>query len=261
SPEITPTGKRFWRYRYRISGKENIFAAGEWCQAPIGETPEEGKARQESGCLTLAEARVARLTWRAQVKAGQHPRLVRVAKRLIAAQSAAITFEAVTQEFIVRKGRGWSESYRRHFNSFMKHDVFPAIGALPIATLAAAHIRAVLEKVADRGAHAQVQAGRSYIGQVFRCAVSVEKAATDPTPLLRGAFDSVEVNHYPILTKATMGPFLRAVVKARPDRKTEIALRLLLLTMLRTVELRGGWWHEIDEHHAEWRIEAARMKM
>ena len=29
SLEISPTGNRFWRYRYRINGKENLFAAGE----------------------------------------------------------------------------------------------------------------------------------------------------------------------------------------------------------------------------------------
>jgi len=73
SLEISPSGNRFWRYRYRINGKENLFAAGEWCQAPIGETPEQAADRQQAGRLTLAEARQARVTWRGQVKAGQHP--------------------------------------------------------------------------------------------------------------------------------------------------------------------------------------------
>ena len=42
SIEVSPSVKvgepvrKYWRYRYRINGKENIFAAGEWCQAPIG---------------------------------------------------------------------------------------------------------------------------------------------------------------------------------------------------------------------------------
>src|SRR4029077_15726432 len=38
-------------------------------------------------------------------------------------------------------------------------------------------------------------------------------------------------------------------------------VRLLLLTMLRTVELRDGWWIEIDFDHADWRIPPERMKM
>ena len=95
--EIAPSGQRYWRYRYRIAGKENLFAAGEWCVAPIGETREQAADRQQGGRLTLAEARHARVTWRGQVKSGQHPRLVRAARQLIASQSAASTFKAVPQ--------------------------------------------------------------------------------------------------------------------------------------------------------------------
>ena len=28
--EIRPTGTKLWRYRYRIAGKENVFAIGEY---------------------------------------------------------------------------------------------------------------------------------------------------------------------------------------------------------------------------------------
>jgi hypothetical protein len=28
--EIRPTGAKLWRYRYRIEGKENVFALGEY---------------------------------------------------------------------------------------------------------------------------------------------------------------------------------------------------------------------------------------
>jgi hypothetical protein len=112
SLEISPSGNRFWRYRYRINGKENIFAAGKWCQAPIGETLEQAADRQQGGRLTLAQARHARVTWRGQVKAGHHPRLVRAARRLIASQSAASTFRAVAGEFVERRGGKCDDSHR-----------------------------------------------------------------------------------------------------------------------------------------------------
>lgn len=44
-------------------------------------------------------------------------------------------------------------------------------------------------------------------------------------------------------------------------RTTVIALRLMLLTFVRTVELRAAQWAEIDLDRAEWRIPAERMKM
>jgi integrase len=263
SLEISPTGNRFWRYRYRINGKENIFAAGEWCVAPIGETAEQAADRQQGGRLTLAEARHARVTWRGQVKAGQHPRLVRAARQLLASQSAASTFKAVTQEFVERRGSKWGDSHRRHFVRFMESDAYPEIGDLPIASLGPGHVLAVLQKVEAREAYSVAHLGRGYMGQVFRYAVAGHKATQDPTKALAGALTKAETKHHPPLARDEIGPFLRAVeTKANANRQTEIAVRLLLLTMTRTVELRTGWWHpEIDLVRAEWRIPPDRMKM
>ncbi|MBL8526923.1 MAG: DUF4102 domain-containing protein, partial [Burkholderiales bacterium] len=47
--EIRPTGAKLWRYRYRIAGKENVFAAGEYAQAPDSETPKQAQARRDAG--------------------------------------------------------------------------------------------------------------------------------------------------------------------------------------------------------------------
>ncbi|MCQ4234238.1 Arm DNA-binding domain-containing protein, partial [Pseudomonas stutzeri] len=52
--EIRPTGAKLWRYRYKIEGKENVFALGEY--------PEMG----------LADARAERDKARALVKQGRH---------------------------------------------------------------------------------------------------------------------------------------------------------------------------------------------
>lgn len=71
--EVRPTGAKLWRYRYRIAGKENVFAVGEYVQAPTGETKEQAQARRNAGMLTLAEARARREECRALVKQGIHP--------------------------------------------------------------------------------------------------------------------------------------------------------------------------------------------
>jgi integrase len=262
SLEISPSGNRFWRYRYRINGKENLFAAGEWCQAPIGETPEQAADRQQGGRLTLAEARHARVTWRGQVKAGQHPRLVRAARQLIASQSAASTFRAVTQEFVERRGSKWGDSHRRHFVRFMENDAYPDIGDLPISDLGPGHVLAVLQKVEAREAYSVARLGRGYLGQVFRYAVAGHKATQDPTRVLAGVLAKTETKHHPPLARDEIGPFLRAVeTKANANRQTELAVWLLLLTMTRTIELRAAQWAEIDLVRAEWRIPPERMKM
>ena len=95
--EIRPTGAKLWRYRYRIAGKENVFAAGEYAQAPNGETKKQAEARRNAGRLTLAEARIGREAWRGLVKQGIHPAHQRQADRLATHAENANTFEAVAR--------------------------------------------------------------------------------------------------------------------------------------------------------------------
>ncbi|MEA2813272.1 MAG: hypothetical protein QOI93_969, partial [Rhodospirillaceae bacterium] len=56
--EVSPAGGKHWRYRYELGGKEYLYALGEWCTAPDGETAEQTEARRAAGRFALAEARV-----------------------------------------------------------------------------------------------------------------------------------------------------------------------------------------------------------
>ena len=71
--EIAPSGGKRWRYRYRIDGKENLFALGEYCKAQSGETEDQAKERMKARRFTLAEARAERERCRGLVKQGIHP--------------------------------------------------------------------------------------------------------------------------------------------------------------------------------------------
>ncbi len=259
SVEVTSAGNKLWRYRYRIAGKENLFAAGEWCQAPIGETPEQATKRQQYGRMTLAEARQARVTWRGQVKAGQHPRLVRATVRLLATQSNAATFRALAEEFKTQRGSTWSARHRQRFDQIMRDDIFPELGDLPIAVVTPAHVLAALRKIEARGVGTVAATARSLTGQVCRFAIASHKATQDPTRALAGALAKHEIRNYPPLARDEIGPFVRAIDATSSNVQTKIAARLLLLTLVRTIELRGARWNEISGDL--WRIDPERMKM
>jgi integrase len=260
SLEISPSGNRLWRYRYRINGKENLFAAGEWCQALIGETTEQAADRQQGGRMTLAEARHARVIWRGQVKAGQHPRLVRATLRLLAAQSNAATFRALAEEFKTQRGSTWSARHRQRFDQIMRDDIFPELGDLPIAAVTPAHVLAALRKIETRGVGTVAATARSLTGQVCRFAIASHKATQDPTRALTGALAKHEIRNYPPLAREQIGPFLQAIETTGSNLQTKIAARLLLLTLVRTIELRGARWDEFPPGGL-WRIDSERMKM
>jgi integrase len=143
----------------------------------------------------------------------------------------------------------------------MERDAFPVLGDLSIARLMPAHMLTVLQTIEARGAMSWAHHGRSFLSAVFRYAVQTLKVPIDPMPSLRGALGKANGQHHNRLSKADIGPFMRGIrTEGRAERVTEIAVELLLLTMLRTVELRGGWWHEIDWAAELWRIPAERMK-
>ena len=80
--EVRPSGAKLWRYRYRIAGKENLFALGEY------------------PALGLADARTERDKARKMVKQGIHPAHNRQALLVAQVAENANSFEAVALEWI-----------------------------------------------------------------------------------------------------------------------------------------------------------------
>jgi integrase len=259
--EVRPTGAKLWRYRYRIAGKENVFAAGEYVQVPVGETDEQALARQYAGMLTLAEARAKRGEWKALVMQGIHPAQHRKMARIELSTRNASTFEAVAREWMGKKKEAWTPYYTRQVRRFLEADVFPVIGALPIRNVTAAHLLGILQQVEMRGAETVAVMLRQWISAVFRYAVATLRADTDPASALKGAIHRPRTKHAKPLSRTEIEAFAHALEAYGGYRTTVIALRLMLLTFVRTKELRAALWSEMDLDRAEWRIGANRMKM
>ena len=259
--EVRPTGAKLWRYRYRVGGKENVFAVGEYIQAPSGETNDQLKARRNAGMLTLSEARAQREVWRALVKTGIHPAHHRQARRTEQSGKNANTFDAVAREWIAKKKPGWTPYYLRQVERFLEADVFPYVGSLPIRDVTAAHLLEIVKRVEARGAETVALLIRQWSSAIFRYAVATLRAETDAAAALKGAIHRPKVKHHKPLSRDQIANFVKALDSYGGYRTTVIALRLMLLTFVRTVELRAAHWTEIDLDRAEWRIPAERMKM
>lgn len=241
--EVRPTGTKLWRYRYRIAGKENIFA--------IGEYPAVG----------LAQARAALLDAKNLVKQGIHPAHQRRLELLEVEQASACTFEAIAREWIDKKKPNWSPYYLRQVERFMSADVFPQIGKLPIRSVTAAHLLKIIQQIEKRGAATVAIQVRQWSSTIFRYAVSTLRADVDPAAALKGAIHRPKVTHAKPLSREQLADFIRALDSYAGYRATVLALRLMMLTFVRTVELRQALWVEFDLERAEWRIPAERMKM
>jgi len=240
--EVRPAGSKLWRYRYRIAGKENVFA--------IGEYPD----------LSLADARAKRDEARALVKQGLHPSHVRQAEKLENIADGGNTFKVIAQEFIEQKSRTWSEDYTGQFERAMTRNVYPRIGRLPIRQVTAAHILEIMRTIEKRGAPTFATRVRGWISQVFRFAAATMRVDADPAAVLVGAINVPEVEHAKPLEPVRITGFLKRLRKYRGRRTTCIALELLLLTFVRTVEIRRAEWADVDWEERIWKIPAYKMK-
>ena len=240
---VQPTGAKCWRYRYRIAGRENVFAIGEY------------------PAISLQQARAERDKARELVRTGVHPVAHRRAQNLVAASEAAETFEAIAKEWITKNKEGWSSYYLSQVETVLSQDVFPDIGRLPIKAVHAAHILAILKRVEKRGAPSIAFLIRQWASAIFRYAVVTLRADQDPAAALKGAVTKPRTKHKRALARSEIPELLVKVEASGSSPPIKIALRLLLLTFVRPKELRDAAWAEFDLDNAVWEIPEERMKM
>jgi hypothetical protein len=166
--EVKPSGSKLWRYRYRIAGRENLFAIGEY---PL---------------VSLADARKARDDARELIRQGRHPAHARQTERTRQINANALTFKAIAEEWIEKKRSRWAPYYLMQVERGMKKDIYPRIGRLPIRSVTAADVLAILDRATKRGAEVVALNLRQWCSQVFRYAVATLRADHDPASALRG---------------------------------------------------------------------------
>ncbi|MCY1522096.1 Prophage integrase IntS [compost metagenome] len=240
---MRPNGSKLWRYRYRLGGKENLFA--------IGAYPD----------VSLSEARIERDTARDHVRAGRHPSHVRQTEKAKQLAENRNTFKVVAEEWIEDRLGQRAETYRGQCRRAFANDVYPAIGRMPMREITAAQILVILNKMAERGAVTLALQIRQWISAVFRYGVATLRADADPAAALKGAIQRRPINHSRAMSQKELAEYLAAVDRYRGHRGTVIALKLLPMLFTRTVELRCAQWSEFDLDGALWEVPAERMKM
>lgn len=240
---VSPSGTKSWRYKYRLSGKENLFSLGQY--------PEVG----------LAEARSQLAKAKALVVQGIHPLTKKISEKLNTSAKNESTFKVVAESWLQTKVGNCSPYYCRQIETALIKDVLPAIGALPIQDVKPLHVLELLKKVEKRGAPVLARQIKQWCTAVFNFAIVNLKCEHDPTTALKGAIVRPKVKHNLALNQGQIEDLLIRMRDFSPYRTTAIAIELLMHTFVRTVELRKAEWSEFDLDLGEWKIPAERMKM
>jgi len=243
---ILASGAKLWRLAYRFNGKQKTLALGSY------------------PTVTLQKARQGRDDARTLLADGLDPSVQKRQEKVAARLGGEATFKALALEYLNNQRHALSPYYADQLQRRLERDVFPSLGRRPIADIDALELLEMLRKVEKRGALEQAKRIKQTCGQVFRYAVITRRAKHDPTSGLKGALKpNGRQQHHRTMPRDELPDFLRALDTYDGDPRTAIALRLIVLTFVRTTELRAARWEEfegLDGREPLWRIPAERMK-
>jgi integrase len=241
--EISPKGGKWWRFRYAFGGKANMLSLGVY--------PD----------VSLKDARERRDKARKLIANGIDPSEARKAGKVQTAAEAE-TFELITREWFAKFSANWSPGYAGDTIRRFEQNLFPWLGARPIAEITASELLAAIRRIEARGAVESAHRILQLTGQVFRYAVATGRAQRDISSDLKGAIPPAKEKHLASVTDPKeVTELLRVIETFKGSLVTFCALRLAPLVFVRPGELRQAEWTEIDIEKAEWRIAAEKMKM
>jgi len=242
---LHPSGSKYWRMKYRFIGKEKLLAFGVW--------PE----------VSLTEARKKRNEAKQLLKSGKDPSAAKKNLKVSQKVAQSNTFGSVTEEWLEIKQKEWKSPYFDDVKSSIEIHLLPDLSQRPIEDITSSEILSVLKKIEEQGKLEVASRSRQKCGAIFTYANLRQLCTSNPVSNLKGALASPKKNKFNSLSPKDLPQFLVKLDEYDGAIITKLALRFVLLTFARTVEIRFANWNEFDLEDEEpiWRIPEEKMKM
>ncbi len=244
---FVPTkGKKKWHFRFMVGDSQPRISLGVY--------PDIG----------LKDARQIRDEMRALVAKGIDPRAHRREAQRSALKAAENSFEAVYERWRDHKAlslRSGRQSTLSQLKRIFAKDVLPSVGHRSIFDVVRADLLDIIRKVEKRKALTTAEKLRTWFNQMFRWAmVELDLAANPAADLDIVAAPQAPVTHNPFIRMGQMPEFLEKLQAYGGAETTVLGLWLLLLTGVRTGELRYATPDQIDLGQGLWIIPADIVK-
>lgn len=246
---VLPNGTMSWRYRYRFAGKAKMLSLRGY--------PE----------VSLKQAREDRDELKKILQSGKDPSIFRrqAVKGKLDAQ--ANTFEWVAGAWHERWKVDKTPEHAERVWRRLELNIFPDVKNIPISEITAKALKQIIQKMEDRDATSMTRRVLNTCSQVFGYAVHEELIDINPAKNIDAklAFKTHVEKNFKRVTIKELPALLRSIDgygdEVAGTELTRLGLQLLAYTFVRTAELIGARWEEIDLEKGVWQIPAERMKM
>jgi integrase len=237
---VLPSGTVTFRYDYRLNGRRETLTLG----------------RYGAGGISLAMARELLLEARKSVQAGISPAIEKQrAKRRV---TAIKTFGAAMDAWLANARL--ADSTRAMRKHIIDRDILPVFRNRLLTEIQANDLRALCTKVKERGAPATAVQIRDIVKQVYVYAIAQGEKVENPTDSVSASSIATFTPKDRALSPLEIRLMLQQLESVATYPTIRLALRLVLLTLVRKSELIHATWDEVDFERKTWTIPKARMK-
>ena len=248
---ITPNGTKSWLFRFYWRDKQKRISFGVY------------------PAVDLKQARLKRQKAQELLAQGIDPRQ----QRRACGEAYAVTFAEYAKhwkDFKLKKLRagkpledkkGGRQGIPVQIERYMRMDMLPLLGNTPLMDITRMDVLAVQRKIEARGAYSIAEKVRGWLNELFRHAVAEGVIESNPAADLDiVALPQNPTKHNPCIRMAEMPELMAKLHHYQGARQTILGLKLLLMTGVRTGELRYAEPKQFDLDNALWSIPAEEVK-
>ncbi|HFW6820303.1 TPA: tyrosine-type recombinase/integrase [Escherichia coli] len=237
---VLTSGSVSFRYDYRINGRRETLVIGQYGRDGI----------------SLAEAREELIAAKKLLKAGQSPAAAKRdgIKKIRGAETFAVHTDSYMKHVIL------ADSTRAMKQAVIDRDILPVLGNKMMAEITTSMVRDLCDRIVERGGRATAVQAREIISSVYRHANDRGHGLFNPAADIKPSSIAIFKPRERTLTPEEIGLFFRTLDAIGAMGTMKMALKLVLITMVRKGEFTNATWDEIDFKKWTWTIPSDRMK-
>lgn len=152
--EVSPSGGRWWRLKYRYGGKEKRLSLGVYPDVSL----RDARERRDEARKLLAN----------DIDPSEHRQAQKAAKE----DRAANSFEVVAREWHAKHQPSWTDKHAETIIRRLELNVFPWLGGKPVADITAPQLLQVIRRIEERARWKPLTA----------CSAAAARSSATPSP-------------------------------------------------------------------------------
>lgn len=215
--EISPAGKKRWLYRYTQNGKRKTISVGHYPG------------------VSLSDARIERGKMEGAIQKGKSP-----------GKKRSFTLKEFGEDYyknIVVKDRKNPTGIHR----YLLRDIYPAMGEKELDKITTEDILSIVERKKLKGSDAVALELRNLMKRIFEYAISQQLVTHNPALAIAPKYVFKSKSRDRTLSPDEIRTYLLALYQSNINRTYQIALHLILITLVRKGELIKARWEHIED--------------